>query len=84
MALIEGLVIRHPDGLEPLPGMAKSWDISADGKEYIFYFVNMHPATDNADLRFQANKVGGSGYNETMTTTNHQAYHEVSLRCQLY
>ena len=37
MALIEGLVIRHPDGLEPLPGMAKSWDISADGKEYIFY-----------------------------------------------
>ena len=32
MALIEGLVIRHPDGLEPLPGMAKSWDISSDGK----------------------------------------------------
>ena len=37
MALIEGLVIRHPDGLEPLPGMAKSWDISSDGKEYVFY-----------------------------------------------
>ena len=36
MALIEGLVIRHPDGLEPLPGIAKSWDISLDGKEYIF------------------------------------------------
>ena len=50
--------------------------IDSTYKEYIFYFVNMHPATDNADLRFQANKVGGSGYNETMTTTNHQAYHE--------
>ena len=37
MALIEGLVIRHPDGLEPLPGIAKSWDISSDGKEYIFH-----------------------------------------------
>ncbi len=23
MALIEGLVIRHPDGIEPLPGIAK-------------------------------------------------------------
>ena len=37
MALIEGLVIRHPDGLEPLPGIAKSWDISTDGKVYIFH-----------------------------------------------
>ena len=35
MALIEGLVIRHPEGLDPLPGMAKKWDISSDGKEYI-------------------------------------------------
>ena len=31
MALIEGLVIRHPEGLDPLPGMAKRWDISSDG-----------------------------------------------------
>ena len=30
MALIEGLVIRHPEGLDPLPGMAQSWDISYD------------------------------------------------------
>ena len=37
MALIEGLVIRHPEGLSPLPGIAKDWDISNDGKEYTFY-----------------------------------------------
>ena len=37
MALIEGLVIRHPEGQDPLPGMAKSWEISPDGKEYNFY-----------------------------------------------
>ena len=36
MALIEGLVIRHPEGLEPLPGIAKNWLISQDGKEYTF------------------------------------------------
>ena len=45
-------------------------------KEYIFYFVNMHPVTDNVDFRFQANRVSGSGYNETITSTNFQAYHE--------
>ena len=37
MALLEGLVIRHPEGLDPLPGVASSWDISEDGKTYTFY-----------------------------------------------
>ena len=36
MALLEGLVIRHPEGLDPLPGVARSWDISEDGKTYTF------------------------------------------------
>ena len=30
-------MIRHPEGLSPLPGIAKDWDISNDGKEYTFY-----------------------------------------------
>ena len=37
--------------------------------EYVFKFIDIHPATDNAELSFQANASGGSGYNETMTTT---------------
>ena len=37
MALLEGLVIRNPDGPDPLPGVARDWDISADGKTYTFY-----------------------------------------------
>jgi len=37
MALLEGLVIRNPDGPTPLPGVAKNWDISKDGKTYTFY-----------------------------------------------
>ena len=36
MALLEGLVIRHPEGLDPLPGVAKNWDISSDGRIYTF------------------------------------------------
>ena len=36
MALLEGLVTRNPEGPDPLPGVAQEWDISGDGKTYIF------------------------------------------------
>ena len=36
---------------------------------YIFKFIDINPATDQVDFTFQANAVGESGYNETMTTT---------------
>jgi len=42
---------------------------------YKFEFINIHPATNNVTFGFQANTSGGSGYNETMTTTNFRAYH---------
>ena len=50
MALLEGLVIRNPDGTEPIPGVAKSWKVSKDGKEYIFslrdaFWSNGDPVT---------------------------------------
>ena len=43
-------------------------------KEYLFTFKHIHPATDDQPLVFQANAAGGSGYNETMTTTYFRAY----------
>ncbi|QPZ53469.1 hypothetical protein HTVC034P_gp35 [Pelagibacter phage HTVC034P] len=49
--------------------------IDSTYKEYIFYFVNMHPSS-NASFTFQGNAVGGSGFNETMTTTFFYAYHK--------
>jgi hypothetical protein len=45
-------------------------------KEYLFTFNNMHPATDNVEFSFQANVSGGSGYNETVTSTMFYAYHQ--------
>jgi hypothetical protein len=45
-------------------------------KEYYFTFNNIHPATDAAFFTFQANAAGGSGYNETITSTMIVAYHE--------
>lgn len=34
--LFEGLVVRHPRTLEPLPGMAESWELSPDGLTWTF------------------------------------------------
>ena len=53
-------------------------------KEYVFTFNNIHPATQ-ANFTFQGNAAGGSGYNETMTTTIFQAYHnETDADTNLY
>lgn len=39
-ALFEGLVILDPGTLEPLPGAARSWDITPDGLTYTFHLRN--------------------------------------------
>ena len=36
-ALYEGLTVRHPKTLAPVPGMAKSWELSNDGLTYTFH-----------------------------------------------
>ena len=36
LAVFEGLVLRHPKTLEPIPGAAQSWTISKDEKTYLF------------------------------------------------
>jgi oligopeptide transport system substrate-binding protein len=36
-ALFEGLVAKHPETLEPEPGVAESWEIAEDGKLYTFH-----------------------------------------------
>src|SRR5690606_9361627 len=36
-ALLEGLVAKDPRTLEPAPAVAERWEISGDGKAYIFH-----------------------------------------------
>jgi ABC-type transport system substrate-binding protein len=36
-AIFEGLTVQHPRTLEPMPGMAERWEISPDGRQYIFH-----------------------------------------------
>jgi len=44
-------------------------------KEYIFYFNNIHPATDDQNLFFNMSADTGSNYNVTKTTTYFRANH---------
>lgn len=37
VALLEGLVLKNPATLEPIPGVAERWEISADGLVYTFH-----------------------------------------------
>ena len=49
--------------------------IDSTYKEYVFYFVNMHPSDDNAILQFNMSTDGGSNYNVTKTSTAFRASH---------
>ena len=49
--------------------------ISSTYKEYIFKFINIHPATDGVDFTFQASTNAGSSYGVTTTHTYFNAYH---------
>lgn len=51
MALYDGLVEYHPKTMDPIPGIAESWEIGSGGSEYIFHlrknatFSNGDPIT---------------------------------------
>ena len=49
--------------------------IDSTYKEYLFVFKDIHPSA-GANFNFQGNAAGGSGFNETMTTTFFYAYHK--------
>ena len=44
-------------------------------KEYIFKFIDIHPATDLTNFLFQVDTGTNTSYNQTVTNTFWQAYH---------
>ena len=44
--------------------------------EYMFVLTDIHPETDRAYFSFQVNAAGGSGFNETITSSAFAAYHQ--------
>jgi len=49
--------------------------IDSTYKEYVFKFINIHPANDNFLFQFNFSTDSGSNYNVTKTTTFFNAYH---------
>ena len=49
--------------------------IDSTYKEYIFKFINIHPATDGATFTFNGSVDGGSNYNVTKTTISFFSFH---------
>ena len=54
---------------------ASSVVLDSTYKEYIFYFNNIHPASNNVDWTFNVSIDTGSNYNVAKTTTAFQAAH---------
>ena len=52
--------------------------IDSTYKEYIFYFNNIHPATDDQSFAFQVDTGTNTSYNQTITSTFFNAQHDES------
>ena len=50
-------------------------NIDSTYDEYIFKFYDIHPSASGEQLSFQGNAAGGSGYNETITSSFFRAVH---------
>ncbi len=50
--------------------------IDSTYKEYVFKFIDINPATDQAEFTFNGSVDGGSNYNVTKTSTFFQASHK--------
>ena len=50
--------------------------IDSTYKLYIFKFYDVNPATDGSEFQFQVNADGGSGFNETITSSFFRAGHD--------
>ena len=69
MVFISSQTADASSSIEFTSGIDSTYD------EYVFYFVNINPATDNTKFQFNLSIDGGSNYNVTKTTTFFRAQH---------
>ena len=53
-------------------------NIDSTYDEYVFKFYDIHPATDNTQFSFQVDTGTNTNYNQTITSTFFDAYHDES------
>jgi len=70
LVLISSQTASASASIEFTSGLDSTYD------EYIFKFINMHPATDAVAFQFNMSTDGGSNYNVTKTTTSIKVEHD--------
>jgi len=74
MTLIKTLTASSSSTLSFVNG-ASSVVFDGTYDSYIFKYISIHPATDQAYVTFQCSTDGGSNYNTTITSSDFRAYH---------
>jgi hypothetical protein len=70
--LIQSQTASNSASVSFTSGIDSTYDV------YIFKFIDINPATDSVRFTFQANASGGSGFNETITSTFFYTYQNES------
>ena len=70
-----GMVLISSQTASASASISFTTGIDSTYKEYQFYFINIHPATDQVKFTFNMSTDGGSNYNVTKTTTAFVGYH---------
>lgn len=71
----DSLVLLSTQTADDSASISFTSGIDSTYKEYIWKFININPATSQPMFTFQVNAVGGSGFDETITSTYFYAYH---------
>jgi len=77
MILIKTLTASSSGTLSFVDG-ASSVVLDSTYPVYMFKFISIHGSVDFRHFTFQGNAAGGSGYNETITSTTFEAKHDES------
>ena len=70
MVFISSQTASASSSIEFTSGIDSTYD------EYVFYFVNIHAASNGERLQFQVSTDGGSSYGVAITSTYFDAYHK--------
>jgi hypothetical protein len=69
LTLISSATASGSASVEFTSGIDSTYD------EYVFYFVDIHPSSDDIQIDFYVSTNGGSSYGVTKTTTFFRTYH---------
>jgi len=70
-----GMVLLSTQTASNSASISFTTGINSTYKEYQFYFIDIHPRTDDTNFQFNMSTDGGSNYNVTKTTTFFYAGH---------